>query len=89
MVHSLSQLNLSHPQMWRISLFAIIALEVGDHKFNDEALLKKSSTEYFLLNGKLDFDTSRVRLGPHETCIHKLDSFESFDLFKANSEKLS
>jgi hypothetical protein len=75
--------------MWSISLFAIIALEIGNHKFNDEALLKQCSIEYFLLYSKLNFYTPRVRLGPNESRIYKLNSFEPFDLFKANSEKLS
>lgn len=50
-VDSLSKLNLCDPQMRRVRLLAVIALQVNYHEFNDEALLKKSTVQNFLLNG--------------------------------------
>ena len=81
-VDSLSQLNLSYPQLRSISLFAIITLKIGNHEFDDKALLKESSIEHFLLNRKFHLDTSRMGLGPHEASIHKLHSLQSLHLLE-------
>ena len=81
-VDSLSQLNLSYPQVRGIGLFAIITLKVSNHEFDDKALLKESTIEDFLLNGKFNLDTSRMWLSPHEASIHKLHSLQSLNLLK-------
>ena len=81
-INSLSKLNLSYPQMRSISFFAIIALKIGDNKFNDKALLEESAIEDFLLDSKFNLDASRMRLGPHKASIHKLHSLQSLYLLK-------
>lgn len=88
-INSLSKLNLGNPQVRSISLFAIVTLKVSNNKFNDKALLKKSTIEHFFLNCKLDLDASRVRFCPHEASIHKLNSFKTFNLLQAKSQELS
>ena len=88
-VDPLSNLDLSNPQVRSISLFAIVTLKVSNNKFNDKALLKKSTIEHFFLNCKLDLDASRVRFCPHEASIHKLNSFKTFNLLQAKSQELS
>jgi hypothetical protein len=85
MVHSLSQLNLSDPQVRGIGLFTIITLKIGDYKLNHEALLKESAVEDLLLDSKFDLDTTGVGLGPDETRIHEFHSLEAFHLLEAES----
>jgi hypothetical protein len=89
MVHSLSQLNLSDPQVRGIGLFAIITLKIGDYKLYHEALLKESAVEDFLLDSKFDLDTTGVGLGPYETRIHEFHSLQAFHLLETESQQLS
>jgi len=81
-IDSLSQLNLGNPQVRSVSLFAIIALKIGDNEFNDKALLEESAIEDFLLDSKFNLDASRMRLGPHKASIHQLHSLQSLYLLK-------
>jgi hypothetical protein len=81
-VDSLAKLNLSDPLMRRPLLFAIIALQIGDYEFNDEALLQKCVIFHFLLNVDPDFNATGMRLGPDETCIEKLDALKASDGFE-------
>jgi hypothetical protein len=89
MVHSLSQLNLSDPQVRGVSLFTVITLKIGDNKLDHEALLKESAIEDLLLDSKFDLDTTGVGLGPYETRIHEFHSLEAFDLLETESQQLS
>jgi hypothetical protein len=69
-VDSLSKLNLCDPQMRRVRLLAVIALQVYYNEFNDEALLKKSTVQNFFLYGQLYLNTFGMRLGPNESRIN-------------------
>jgi hypothetical protein len=56
-IHSLSDLNLSNPQVRCVGLLTIWALLICNNEFYDKALLKKSSIKDFLLNSELHLDT--------------------------------
>jgi len=70
----LSDLHLTLPQMGSISSLACIALQVCNHEFNDECLLKKCSSNNFLLNGSLDLESSGMSFSPNEVCVYKFYS---------------
>ncbi len=57
MVYTLANLNLGNPEMRGISFLAVIALKIYYDEFNYEALLKKSTIEYFLLDSKFDLQS--------------------------------
>jgi hypothetical protein len=89
MVHSLSQLNLSDPQVRGIGLFTVITLKIGNYKLDHKALLKESAVEDLLLDSKFDLDTTGVGLGPYETRIHEFHSLQAFHLLETESQQLS
>lgn len=56
MVDPLPDLDLRDPQMRCICLLAVVALLVGNHELNYEALLQERPVEDLLLNGELYLD---------------------------------
>ena len=58
MVDLLSNLHLRLPQMRRVNSLAILTLQILNKKFNNKSLLNLHSTNYFFLNGYLNFELS-------------------------------
>jgi hypothetical protein len=56
-INSLSNLDLSNPQMRSVCLLTVWALLICDNKLYDETLLKESAIENFLLDSQLDLNT--------------------------------
>ena len=88
-VDSLSKLHLRDPQVRRVGLLAVVALEVHDHELDDEALLEERAVEHLLLDGQLDLDALGVGLGPDEARVDQLHSLEAVDVLEADGEELS
>lgn len=64
MMDALSQLDLRHPSMGSVGLFAIVALEIVDDELNLESLLQHCVRLNLFLDSKFYFDSAGVRLCP-------------------------
>lgn len=73
--HSLTHLHLTVPGVRGPSLLAIVALLVLHYELYAEGLLEQGTALNFLLYGKFDFDSARVRLGPNKFGVDKFDFF--------------
>lgn len=80
MIGLLAHLNQGSPKVFGLPSMAISTHHRADNEFNDKYLLQYGSTHHFLLNGQLDFDTARMRFGPHKIGVNKLHLVQSFDL---------
>lgn len=87
-LHSLTNLHLANPKMWRKLLFAFVALQVLDYKFHHNGFFKHGVSHYFPLNSQFNLESTSVRLRPHEARIHQFELFvQSFDLLEAMTKK--
>lgn len=71
--HLLSNLNRGPPCVVCITLLAVITLLRCNHIFHLECLLYDGALESLLLNGDLNFDTTRVGFGPDKARIDNSD----------------
>ena len=82
--HPLSDLDLCLPQMRCILLFAIWALLILDHKFDNKSLLQHGEIDHLFLDGQLDLNPLRMGLGPDESGVNQLHLLvEVLDLLEA------
>jgi hypothetical protein len=87
----LPDLHARSPNVGRKRLGALGALLGVDHVCDFEALLDKDLGDVRdrILDGELDLDTARVRLGPDEGGVDKADLSEAPQLLEAQSQELA
>ena len=74
MCHSLANLNLTNPLMGSPTLLTVVALGILYYKLNSKSLLQDGADLNFLLYGKLELDSSAMRLSVDKLCVQKFDT---------------
>lgn len=67
--YPLADLDLTGPSVRCPRLLTIVALSIGNHKFNAKSLLKHRVILHFLLDSQLKLDSPRMGLRPNEFSI--------------------
>lgn len=68
---SLSHLNHTLPVVFSFDALTLLTYLIDDLKFDDSGLLQQRAAHVFL-NRHFDFDSFRMRLGPHEAGIDQV-----------------
>ena len=84
----LSDLDLTLPEMRRVSLLALIALQVLDDELDHKGLLQHGAIEHLLLNCHFDLESSGVWFCPDESSVDHFDSLQTLHMLQAERQQL-
>lgn len=87
-VHFLSHLHLTLPQMRCVGFLTVITLLVSNYEFAHESLLEKGSIQNFFLDRDFYLESSTVGLSPDEWGVNHFYSLQTLNMFETEGKQL-